>query len=148
VQIIGSSNQVIPPAKTTIANGSSMIDSGKMAKGFDYVPKVGNIPDKLRANFQSGKVGFNPLPSKTVSNQPASSKTNSAQLNPVLDKPIALKNGQKRPHIHRYDLKIEVKKPKDEDEEFLGVKNALQKFLELILQADSTIILPPFYELE
>jgi hypothetical protein len=65
-----------------------------------------------------------------------------------LDKPIVLKQGQKRAHIHRYDMRISAKKTKDEDEEFKVIKAALQKFLDLLLQADESIIIPPFYEIE
>ncbi len=65
----------------------------------------------------------------------------------TLDKEINFKNKQQRTYIHRYNLKFPVKKPKDEDAELLAIRSSLQKFLELLLQADETIIIPPFYEL-
>jgi hypothetical protein len=65
-----------------------------------------------------------------------------------LDKPIMLKQGQKRNHVHRYDMRFSVKKAKDEDAELTVIKAALQKFFELLLQADASIIIPPFYEIE
>lgn len=45
-------------------------------------------------------------------------------------------------------MRISAKKTKDEDEEFKVIKAALQKFLDLLLQADESIIIPPFYEIE
>jgi len=66
----------------------------------------------------------------------------------ALDKPILLKQGQKRNHVHRYDMRFSVKKAKEEDAEFTVIKAALQKFFELLLQADASIIIPPFYEIE
>jgi hypothetical protein len=65
-----------------------------------------------------------------------------------IDKPMLLKQGQKRNHIHRYDMRISVAKAKDEEEELTIIRKALQKFFELLLQADATIIIPPFYEVE
>jgi hypothetical protein len=65
-----------------------------------------------------------------------------------IDKPMLLKQGQKHNHIHRYDMCINVAKAKDEEEEFTIIKKALQKFLELLLQADATIVIPLFYEVE
>jgi hypothetical protein len=69
-------------------------------------------------------------------------------LTKYLDKPINLKQGQKRTHIHRYDMRISGKKTKDEEEEFSTIKAALQKFFDLLLQADASIIIPPFWEIE
>lgn len=43
---------------------------------------------------------------------------------------------------------INVAKAKDEEEEFTIIKKALQEFLELLLQADATIVIPLFYEVE
>jgi len=59
-----------------------------------------------------------------------------------------LKQGQKWNHVHRYDMRFSVKKAKDEDAELTVIKAALQKFFELLLQADASIIIPPFYEIE
>jgi hypothetical protein len=45
-------------------------------------------------------------------------------------------------------MRISVAKAKDEEEELTIIRKALQKFFELLLQADATIIIPPFYEVE
>jgi hypothetical protein len=58
----------------------------------------------------------------------------------ALDKKINLKNKQQRSFIHRYDLKFPVKKPKDDDAELLAIRSSLQKFLEVLLLADESII--------
>jgi hypothetical protein len=91
---------------------------------------------------QSGSVRYNPFyHRKTPAHAPQKPKED-------LDKPIVLKQGQKRIHVHRYDMRISVKKGKNEDKEFNALKAALLKFLDLLLQADATIIIPPFYEIE
>ena len=66
----------------------------------------------------------------------------------ILDKPIILKNKEIRRHIHRYDLQISIKECKSEEEEQRLLQNLLEKFLETMLSADSTIIVPPYYELD
>jgi hypothetical protein len=45
-------------------------------------------------------------------------------------------------------MRISGKKTKDDDEEFTTIKAALQKFFDLLLQADASIIIPPFYDIE
>ena len=108
----------------------------------------------------------NTKPTEDIPPAQASSAEHRAQYNPflhrkppnhapqpsastiALDKEIRLKNGQKRDHIHRYDIKLSVIKPKEGTDEFKVIKTALQKFFDLLLQADSSIIIPPFYELE
>jgi hypothetical protein len=77
---------------------------------------------------------------------------NSDSLNirqvPKLDKPNALKKGVARAHIHHYDLSLTIKKPKDEDDKEPKIQKALQKFLDIMLQADSSTLIPPYFELE
>ncbi len=65
-----------------------------------------------------------------------------------LDKPIALKRGMTRAHIHRYDVRLTIKKPKSDDEEEGMVIKALQRFLDIMLQADPHTIIPPYFELD
>jgi hypothetical protein len=59
-----------------------------------------------------------------------------------------LKNKEIRRHIHRYDLRISIKECKSEEEEQRLLQNLLEEFLETMLSADSTIIVPPYYELD
>jgi len=65
-----------------------------------------------------------------------------------LDKAITLKKNNSRPHIHRYTLRIKTIKAKSEDEGHLLLQEALQRFLEIVLQADSKSIVPPYIELD
>jgi hypothetical protein len=65
-----------------------------------------------------------------------------------LDKPITLKRGMTRAHIHRYDIRLTIKKPKSDDEEEGMVIKALQWFLDIMLQADPHTIIPPYFELD
>jgi len=66
----------------------------------------------------------------------------------TLDKPILLKKDVRRSHIHRYDLQIKVKASKSEEEEFNNIQNSLQKKIDIAIQADSSSIIPPNFELE
>ncbi len=67
---------------------------------------------------------------------------------PKLDKSILLKRGVLRPHVHRYDLSFIIKKPKSDDEEESLVQKALQRFLEIMIQADAQTVIPPYFELD
>jgi len=64
------------------------------------------------------------------------------------DKPIILKKGLTRPHIHRYTLRIKTNNPRTDDDEQQQVQATLQKFWETVLQADSKTIIPPYLELD
>jgi hypothetical protein len=64
-----------------------------------------------------------------------------------LDKAIILKQGQKRTHIHRYDIRLHVQSHKDPDD-FKIIRQVFQKLFELLVQADGSIITPPYFELE
>jgi hypothetical protein len=50
--------------------------------------------------------------------------------------------------VHRYDLRIKIKSTKTEDDEYEAVEKAIQKFLDIALQADASSIIPPFYALD
>jgi hypothetical protein len=69
--------------------------------------------------------------------------------NPVrVDKIIQLKKNNLRQHIHRYTLRFKIIKPKSEDEGHQLIRDTLQRFLEIVLQAEPKTILPPYLELD
>jgi hypothetical protein len=79
----------------------------------------------------------------------------STNLNPRLtqglaktDKPITRKRNLIRPHIYRHTLCIKTIKPRTEDDEQQLIQSMLQKFLETLLQADPTSIIPSYLDLE
>jgi hypothetical protein len=53
-----------------------------------------------------------------------------------LDKAITLKKNLTRPHIHRYTLRLKTIQAKSEDEAHQLLKDSLQRFLEIVLQAE------------
>jgi len=65
-----------------------------------------------------------------------------------LDKPIQLKKNNFRPFIHRYTLRFKTIKPKSEDEGYQNIKETLQRFLEVLLQAEPKTIIPPYLDLD
>jgi hypothetical protein len=65
-----------------------------------------------------------------------------------VDKTITLKKNNFRQHIHRYTLRLKTIKAKSEEENQIVLQEALQRFLEIILQADPKSIVPPFLELD
>jgi hypothetical protein len=64
------------------------------------------------------------------------------------DKVNILKKNAARPHIHRYTLRFKTIKEKNEEEVHQPVKESLQRFLDIVLQADPKTIIPPFLELD
>jgi hypothetical protein len=66
-----------------------------------------------------------------------------------LDKDIKLKNNAQRPHVHRYDLNLKIKKkPKSDDDEEALITAALQRFHKIMLAADSTTIIPAYLDMD
>jgi len=59
-----------------------------------------------------------------------------------------LKKGNIRSHIHRYTLRLKTIAAKSEEDGHLLIKEALQRSLDIILQADPKTILPPYLELD
>jgi len=66
----------------------------------------------------------------------------------AIDKSITLKKGLTRYHIHRYDLRLKVKQAKTEEDEVSLIQQALQRFLDIMLQADPSTTIAPFFELD
>ncbi len=65
-----------------------------------------------------------------------------------VDKIISLKENNKRLHIHRYTLSFKTIKAKSEYEGHQIVQDTLQRFVDIILQADQKSIIPPYLELD
>ncbi len=59
-----------------------------------------------------------------------------------------LKKNISRSHIHRYTLRFKTIKAKSEDESHQLIMESLQRFLEIVLQADAKTIIPPYLELD
>jgi hypothetical protein len=60
------------------------------------------------------------------------------------DRPIVLKGNQSRAHIHRYDIRLQLKKPSADDDEEILILKSLQAMLDTLLQVDSRTIIPPY----
>jgi len=53
-----------------------------------------------------------------------------------------------RGHIHRYTLRFKTIKAKEEEDRHQIIQDTLQKFLDIVLQADPKTIIPPYLELD
>ena len=86
---------------------------------------------------------------RSILRNPVSPEVNSnSKQKTGLDKSITLKRGMIRAHIHRYDVRLTIKKPKSDDDEEGMVQKALQRFLDIMLQADPHTVIPPYFELD
>jgi len=72
----------------------------------------------------------------------------SSSLPARVDKIITLKKNNSRAHIHCYTLRFKTIKAKSDDEGHQIVQETLQRFLGIVLQADSKTIIPPYLELD
>jgi hypothetical protein len=99
---------------------------------------------------QGGILPPKPIPANPYNRQEMG--TRHAQTHPQmparLDKTISLKKNNVRQHIHRYTLRFKSLKPKSEDEGQQIIKDSLQRFLEIVLQAEPKTILPPYLDLD
>ena len=74
---------------------------------------------------------------------------NRPQKSPAkIDKTITFKKNDTRPHTHWYTLRLKTIATKSEEDGHQILKEALQQFLEIVLQADPKTILPPYLELD
>jgi hypothetical protein len=103
-------------------------------------------PDKKpSANLASPN---KPIPPTNLINKFVSVTDNPALQPSVIDKPITLKNKETRRHVHRYDLRIGIKECHSEEEEQKLLQGQLEEFLDTMLSADRSILVPPYYELD
>jgi hypothetical protein len=65
-----------------------------------------------------------------------------------LDKNIVLKKKNLRPHTHRYTLRFKTNASKSEEDGHQRAQETLQRFLDIVLQADPKTIIPPYLELD
>ena len=78
-------------------------------------------------------------------NEPATNNVNPCSR---LDKVILLKKGIQRQHIHCYDLCLVIKTLKKDEEEEVRIQKMLQRFLDTMLRADPSTLIPPYLELD
>jgi len=88
----------------------------------------------------------------TTAVYPSSKKDNPASnpFNPCsyFDKQILLKKGAQRQHIHRYDLCLIIKTLKKDEDEEVRIQKTLQRFLDTMLRAVPSTLIPPYLELD
>jgi hypothetical protein len=53
-----------------------------------------------------------------------------------------------RSHIHRYDIKLIIKKTRNDEDGEAAIQKTLQRLQEIMLQADPHTIIPPYFELD
>jgi hypothetical protein len=116
----------------------------------------------IKESSPSINIAKNPYTKSILRRSPSSASASSPTSNPQqstnihsrpnykqkLDKPIILKRGIVRAHVHRYDIRMSIEKYKSEDDEQQAIQKALQAFLEILLQADPKTVIPPYFELE
>jgi len=130
----------------TIPQGSvhSVLHSSKV---FTPIIVDSSTPDLTTKNTH------NPYLGRSISNKQELTKGNPIQKPPFQakshhDKPILLKKGAQRQHIHRYDLCLIIKSLKKDEDEEVRIQKTLQRFLDTMLRADPSTLIPPYLELE
>ncbi len=88
----------------------------------------------------------NSLHRSTQENQSSRNSKKKYTCKPTLDKPITLKRGMTRSHIHRYDIKLTIKKTRNDEDGEAAIQKTLQRLQEIMLQADPHTIIPPYFE--
>lgn len=102
-----------------------------------------NTVSSIQKEIPAQKQQHNPYQS-SKSKYPSKSSPSAGSV----DKPISLKRGMLRTHIHRYTLRIKIISSKSEEEEQHLVQKTLQKFFDIVLQGDTKTIIPPYFELD
>jgi hypothetical protein len=89
-----------------------------------------------------------PTKENTQDTPQRTSSSNTSRAKSSIDKPIILKKGMLRNHIHCYTLRIKIISSKSEEEEQSHVQKTLHKFFDIVLQGDNKSIIPPYFELD
>jgi hypothetical protein len=113
-----------------------------------FTPTVHDLPSS-NTHSASGKRTQFVVPDQ-VSGDGSKKNPPSNSFNPRLlfDKQILLKKGVQRQHIHRYELCIIIKTLKKDEDEEVWIQKTLQRFLDTMLRADPTTLIPPYLELD
>jgi len=155
----GKSNPISPiQAEKILEPPKTVRTSGGLAEGLDRAgttsatPKIRNLTSNISGRVTRGG-GIAPSGVNTETggkNRPMAIPipTGAASSVTALDKPILLKMGNPRMHIHCYDLWIKIKATNGEEEEQVAIQHSLQKFFEIVSQVDKTTIIPPYLELD
>jgi hypothetical protein len=122
--------------------GASSAEVSSTLEGKTLFPPVAdsNHSQPTKEKETKGQVQYNPYFYRNTS---ATVKPLGETIPKGLDKQIVLKKGAVRHHIHHYDLRLKVKQSKTEDDEVAYLQQAIQKFLDISLQADPLTTIPP-----
>jgi len=136
----GTTTVVNPEHPPTQTRNVSFKDATKNNTTNSHVPRQGNLQGPMTGSTRRTPVNpYMKSGEELHVRQPQVAK---------LDKAITLKKNNTRPHIHRYTLRLKTIKVKSEDEAHQLIKDSLQRFLEIVLQADSKTIVPPYLDLD
>ena len=136
----GNNTAVNPEHPIAQTRNVSFKDATKNPTTNSHVPRQGNLLGSM-----TGVTRRTPANPYTKSGE--ESHVRQPQV-AKLDKAITLKKNLTRSHIHRYTLRLKTIQAKSEDEAHQLLKDSLQRFLEIVLQADSKTIVPPYLELD
>jgi hypothetical protein len=123
---------------------SNKVGSNKVSFSSNVAPPASNLRTTRRGGGAGHGGGSTPAPATQEQEGILFARTTI----PRIDKPITLKKGITRPHIHRYTLRFKTNKTRSDDDEQQTIQATLQKFLETVLQADPKATIPPYLELD
>jgi hypothetical protein len=130
------------PVSTSCDTTSSKTSASTNSKPAS-IPSVNSPKTKTQFSEKPSSPSNNLLDKLVMASEYSSSTPSQS-----LDKPIILKNKIIRCHIHCYDLRIGIKECRSEEEEQKLLQGLLEEFLDTMLSADKTIVIPQYYELD
>jgi len=138
-----SDNNKVRSAET--AEKTSSLPSPQATRSVSFAQSVHPL---RQGNFSKSSISspINPYLKQSVSG--ILHATGPVQSLVQVDKVIALKKNNSRPHIHRYTLRFKTIQAKTEDEGHQIVQDTLQRFFNIITQADPKTVIPPYLELD